>query len=138
MRTPASAQAPAAGQGGSPQFTVRDSGTKYGKDTFAVQAAAVLGTPSASLNHPEKASGGLSQRSRSSALSGCVDKVAGPGAVSAGEVKLVDQARYQGHPATVIVVQASPAQRGMVYVAGARCSAAEADIVAKAPLPVSG
>ena len=49
-----------------------------------------------------------------------MDKVAGLGAVHAGEVKLVDQARFQGRPATVIVVQATPAQPGTVYAAGAR------------------
>ena len=66
-----------------------------------------------------------------------MDKVAGPDAVHAGEVKLVDQARFQGRPATVIVVQATPAQPGTVYAAGAGCSASRADILATAPYPPS-
>ena len=54
-------------------------------------------------------------RATSSALIGCVDKVAGPVAVRAGAVRLVDQARYQDRPATVIVVQATgrPARDGL-------------------------
>ena len=126
-----------AGQGGGVQFTVRHSGTPYRKYTLAAQAAALLATPSAGLNGPGKATGGLSRQAASPALTGCVDKVAGPALVHAGEVKLVDQARYQGHPATVIVVQATPAQPGTVYVAGDRCSASRGDILARAPFAPS-
>jgi hypothetical protein len=132
------ANAPGAGQGTVSQFTVRQSGTSYRTGTFAAQAAGLLDTSSASLNRPGKVSGGLSRRAPSSSLIGCVDKVAGAVAVRAGEVKLVDQARYQRRPATVIVVQAAAAQPGVVYVAGPRCSASDADILARAPLPVAG
>jgi hypothetical protein len=130
--------------GGGVQFTVRHSGTPYRKSTLAAQAAAQLATPSASLNHPAKITGGLSRQAPGPALAGCVDKVADlalaavhAGAVHAGEVKLVDRAQYQGHPATVIVVQATAAQPGMVYVAGPRCSASRADILTTAPLAPS-
>jgi hypothetical protein len=138
---------PAAGQGGGVQFTVRHSGTAYRKSTLAAQAAAVRATHSAGLNSPAtssaglnspgKASGGLARQAPGSALAGCVDKVASLARVPAGQVRLVDQARYQGHPATVIVVQASTAQPGTVYVAGDRCSASRADILATAPFPPS-
>jgi hypothetical protein len=110
---------------------VRQSGTPYGKSTFAAQAAAVLNTPIAGLNHPGKGAGGLSLQP--SGLTQCVDKIAGSGAV-----RLVDQARYEGHPATVIVVSATAGRPGMVYVAGAGCSATQRDILAQAPLPASG
>ena len=144
-RSAASGTSPAAGQGGgSVHFTVLHSGTLYRKSTLAAQAAAVLVAPSAGLNHPAKINGGLSRQAHSTALAGCVDKVAGlalaavhAGAVHAGEVKLVDQAQYQGHPATVIVVQATPAGPGMVYVAGPGCSASRADILTRAPLAPS-
>ena len=56
------------------------------------------------------------------------------GADRASEVKLVDQARYGGHPATIIVVAATATQPGMVYVAEAPCSASDARILAQAPL----
>jgi hypothetical protein len=110
---------------------VRQSGTRYGKSTFAAQAAAVQNTPTAGPNHPGKGAGGLSLQP--SGLTQCVDKIAGSGAV-----RLVDQARYEGHPATVIVVSATAGRPGMVYVAGAGCSATQRDILAQAPLPASG
>jgi hypothetical protein len=119
--------APEVGAGGDVRFTVRHSRTAYRKNTLAVQASMQL---AAGVNHPGKAPGGLSLRAPSLALTGCVDKVAGPAAVHAGEVKLVDQAQFQGRPATVIVVQATPAQPGTVYAAGAGCSASRADILA--------
>ena len=126
--------APEAGAGGDVQFTVRHSRTAYRKNTLAVQAGMQL---AAGVNHPGKAPGGLSLRAPSLALTGCVDKVAGLAAVHAGEVKLVDQAQFQGRPATVIVVQATPAQPGRVYAAGAGCSASRADILATAPFAPS-
>jgi hypothetical protein len=141
-----SAAAPSTVEGGV-QFTVRHSGTVYRKSTLAAQAAAVRATHSAGLNSPAtssaglnspgKATGGLARQAPGPALAGCVDKVASLAPVHAGEVRLVDRARYQGHPATVIVVQASTAQPGTVYVAGDRCSASRADILATAPFPPS-
>ena len=136
-RSAASGGAPARGQGGGVQFTVHHSGILYRKSTLAAQAAALLATPSAGLNSPGKATGGLSLQAPKPSLAACVDKVAGLAAVDAGEVKLVDQARFQGRPATVIVVQATPAQPGTVYVAGARCSASGAGILARATFPPS-
>jgi hypothetical protein len=124
--------------GAGAQFTVRHSGTPYRKTTLAAQARTLLAAPSAGLNSPGKGSGGLSRRAPGLALTGCVEKVAGLKAVRAGEVKLVDQARFQGRPATVIVVQATSAQPGTVYAAGAGCSASRADILARAPYPPSG
>jgi negative regulator of sigma E activity len=118
--------------GAGAQFTVRHSGTPYRKTTLAAQARTLLAAPSAGLNSPGKGSGGLSRRAPGLALTGCVEKVAGLKAVRAGEVKLVDQARFQGRPATVIVVQATSAQPGTVYAAGAGCSASRADILATA------
>jgi hypothetical protein len=129
--------APELGVGGGVQFTVRHSGTAYRMSTLADQARTLLDAPSAGLNSPGKASGGLSLRAPSLALTGCVDKVAGLNAVHAGEVKLVDQAQFQGRPATVIVVRATSAQPGMVYAAGPGCSASRADILARAPYPPS-
>jgi len=136
-RSAASGAAPALGQGGGVQFTVRHSGTPYRRNTLAAQARTLLATPSAGLNRPGKATGGLSRQAPSPAVTECVDKVAALARVHAGEVRLVDQAQFQGRPATVIVVQATPAQPGTVYVAGARCSASRADILARAPFAPS-
>jgi hypothetical protein len=122
---------PAAGRGGSVQFTVRRSGTRYRRDTFAAQAAALLNQPSAGLLRPGKVSG-LARQRQTSALTGCVSTVA-----DAGNVKLVDQARYQGRPATIIVV-ARPSAPATVYVVGPQCSPGHSDILARKPLPASG
>jgi hypothetical protein len=136
-RSAANGAAPGLGQGDGVRFTVRHSGTPYRKGTLAAQAAALLARPAAALNQPDKVTGGLSRQAPSPALAECVDKVAGLAAVHAGEVRLVDRGRYQGQPATVIVVQATPAQPGTVYVAGARCSASQADVLATAPFAPS-
>jgi hypothetical protein len=141
-RSAASGASPPAGPGGSVHFTVHHSGTLYRKSTLAAQAAALLATPSAVLNRPGKGTGGLSRQAPSPALAECVDKIASlaavhAGAVHAGEVKLVDLGRYQGRPATVIVVRATDAQPATVYVAGDRCSASRADILAQAPFAPS-
>lgn len=138
-RSPASGIVPATGPGGgSVQFTVRRSGQSYGKDTFAAQAAALLNAPSAGLIRPGKGDGGLSLHASRSALAQCVEKVAGAPAVQARKVDMVDEARYRGYPATIIVVAATSGRPAMVYVAGSRCSASGRDILAQAPLPASG
>jgi hypothetical protein len=120
-------RAPALGGG---TFTVTHSGTRYQPHTFAAQAAGVLAHSPTGLSRPASQSGQSGHVSP--VLTGCVIKVVG--AERAGEVKLVDQARYQGHPATIIVVAATAAQPGMVYVAGSPCSASDARILAQAPL----
>ena len=123
--------------GGSGQFTVRRSGTRYGKDTFAAQAAALAKVPSAVPVRP-KADGGLSLPPPAhSALVQCVERVAGASAVQARKVDMVDEARYRGHPATIIVVQATSGRPPMVYVAGPRCSASDRDVLAQARRPAS-
>ena len=115
---------------------MRHSGTAYRKTTLAAQARTLLAAPSTGLMQPGKASRRPVPAGPQPALTGCVDKVAGLRAVHAGEVKLVDQAQFQGRPATVIVVQPTPAtEPGTVYAAGAGCSASRADILAQAPDP---
>jgi hypothetical protein len=114
---------------GGTTFTVTHSGTSYQPHTFPAQAAGVLAHSSTGLIRPGSQSG--QSRRSSPVLTGCVTKVVG--AERADEVKLVDQARYQGHPATIIVVAATSTQPGMVYVAGSPCSASDAHILAQAP-----
>lgn len=125
----ASANAPG---GGGATFTVTHSGTRYHRGTLPAQAAGVLAHSSTGLIRP----GGAVGRSRRPGLdlTGCVLRVAGAPAVDAGEVKLVDEARYRGRPATVIVVAATPTRPGRVYVAGTRCSSSDSDILAEARL----
>jgi hypothetical protein len=113
---------------GTASFTVTHSGTSYRPGTFAHQAARVLAHSSTGQIRPGSQPG-LSRHS-SPALTGCVTSVVG--ASRTGEVKLVDQARYRGQPATVIVVAAGSTQPAEVYVA--RCSLSHGDVLASAPL----
>ena len=126
FRGPVSSNSPAQGSG---TFTVTRSGTTYHPRAFSHQAATVMAHSSTGLIRPGSQPGG--SRRPSPALTGCVTSVVGAG--RAGEVKLVDQARYRGHPATIIVVTASATQPAEVYVA--RCSGSRAVVLARAPLP---
>jgi hypothetical protein len=110
-------------------FTVTHSGTRYQPHTFPAQAARVLASSAPGRIRPGNQS---DQPGRSSLmLTGCVIKVVG--AARAGDVKLVDQARYGGDPATIIVVDATATQPRTVYVVGTPCSASDAPILAQAP-----
>jgi hypothetical protein len=115
-------------------FTVTHSGTRYQPHAFAAQAARVLAgsatRPSRPGSQPDQP--GHSPSRSDPMLTGCVIKVVG--APRAGEVKLVDQARYGGRPATIIAVDATSTQPRMVYVVGSPCSASDARILAQAPL----
>jgi hypothetical protein len=111
-------------------FAVTHSGTRYQPDTFPAQAATVLASSAPARIRPGNQS---DQPGRSSPmLTGCVIKVVG--AARARDVKLVDQARYGGDPATIIVVDATATQPRTVYVVGTPCSASDAPILAQAPL----
>jgi hypothetical protein len=112
-------------------FTVMHSGTSYHPLVFAHQAATVLAHSSTGLMHPGSQPG--QSRRSDPALTECVIKAVGP--QRAREVKMVDRARYQGHPATVIVVARTATEPAQVYVAGTRCSATDADILAQARMP---
>jgi hypothetical protein len=113
---------------GTATFTVTRSGTSYRPGTYAHQAAGVMAHSSTGLIRPGSQPG--QSRRSGPALTGCVTGVVGAGRT--GEVKLVDQARYRGQPATIIVVAASSTQPAEVYVA--RCSLSHADVLTRAPL----
>jgi hypothetical protein len=113
---------------GGTTFTVTHSGTSYHPHTFPAQAAGVLAQSATGRIRPGSPPG--QSRRSGPMLTGCVTKVVG--APRAGEVKLVDQARYGGHPATIIVVAATATQPGMVYVVETPCSASDARILAQA------
>ena len=118
---------------GGTTFTVTHSGTSYLPHTLVAQATRVAARSATSLTSPGSQSGQSGQSPRSDPmLTGCVTKVVG--APRAGEVRLVDQARYGGRPATIIVVAVTSTQPGMVYVVRSPCSASDARILARAPL----
>lgn len=68
-----------------------------------------------------------------STLEGCVNRIA------AGElVLLVDVARYQGAPATVIVTEVSAASPEQVWVVGTGCSGSRSDVLAQVTVAPAG
>ena len=50
----------------------------------------------------------------------------------------MDEARYRGQPATVIMQAPAGGQPGRAWVIAPRCSAASPRLVAQSPLPGSG
>jgi len=83
----------------------------------------------AATSAPRKQFAGLSVLT----LEGCVSLVA-----AGREVVLVDVARYEGDPATVIVTEKSPAGRTLfVSVVGLACSALHSDVITSVTVPAS-
>jgi hypothetical protein len=68
--------------------------------------------------------------SSASQLSKCVSNIA-----AGRHVVLVDLAKYQQRPATIIVVGAAPDGPGTIYAVGAKCTGSDKDILAQRPLP---
>jgi hypothetical protein len=64
------------------------------------------------------------------ALQGCVSRIAG-----ADRVLLVDVARYQGRPATVIAAAPAGSAARQVWVVGPACSQARSDVLAHQSMP---
>ena len=77
-----------------------------------------VATPGA--NTSEKASASSS----ASAMPGCLDRIAGN-----RTVLLVEMARYDGKPATIIVTAASRAHKAQVWVVAPDCSASHPDVL---------
>jgi hypothetical protein len=146
---PATAGRPAAGQvnaaAGDGGFTVISSGTDYQPATLPAQIAAVLtryglratGKPVAAPTRqaaPEQApSQHVLQPSTLAALQGCVARIA------AGQRPwMVDESRYHGRPATIIVLHATARSLTQVWVVGPACSGSRRDVVAHTALPAVG
>jgi len=123
----------AAAGGSAPYPLVVSSGTDYQPAQLKSQVTAVLAqhgasatagpTPGPLPNH--------SARSVHRTLP-CIPHVAG-----GMRPLLVDQARYQGRPATVIVIPGPPGTARALVVAG-RCTATTGRVLARATLPRSG
>ncbi len=120
---------PAASAGLAP-VTFVTSGTDYRRSQFASQVRAVLARyPAGSAPaHP-----GGAHALPSLGLPGCVHTVTG-----GQRPRLVDLARYQGRPATIIVVAASGTTPAHAWVVGTGCSATQPDVLASIPLPGAG
>jgi len=93
-----------------------------GESTIAPSASASAPTALAPLNSAAASGAG-------SGLAGCIDTV-GPGRA----VLLIDEARYGGKPATIIVFAGSTTTQAEALVVTDACSASSQDVLARAPL----
>ncbi len=76
------------------------------------------------LNNSAAAAGGAGSR-----LAGCMD------AIGAGRtVLLIDNARYDGQPATITIIAGTATSQAEVVVTASTCSASSPDVLARAPL----
>jgi len=129
-------------------FQLVHSGTDYQPGQLAAQVKAVLadrdqmaGVPAeaepADRNGPSDGSRGRTASpgppARPTRLQECVTLITGGTAPG-----LVDGARYQGQPATIIVRSATSTRTGQIWVAGAACSATSRDLLAHTALARTG
>jgi hypothetical protein len=111
-----------------PTFTVIRSGTDFQSAHLAAQiesALAKAGKGAAAVGGAEHVSSTMEED--------CVYRVTG-----GTRPALVDEARSDGRPATVIALAGSGAQLGQAWVVGPRCSADNSDKITRVELPSSG
>jgi hypothetical protein len=117
---------------------VVSSGTNYQPGRLGAQASTVLAQlgPAAHASPAPSRSRAAPQNHLATAfpaLPACVARVA-----RGQRPLLVDVARYQGHPAAVIVLRAAPGGRPRAVVVAPGCSGTTARVLATAALPGSG
>ena len=131
----------AAGSG----ITVISSGTDYRTGQLAAQVAAVMAryaaaaagarvaVPTSQAASSQAASSQARQSGKIAALPACVARIA------AGlRPTMVDEARYNGRAATIIVLPASRRELAQVWVVGPACSASHSDVITHMLLPGPG
>jgi hypothetical protein len=111
-----------------PAFEVVTSGTDYQPATLRSQVETELGKIGAGT-----ATGKPAQHQPTGQQAGCVHRLV-PGVRPA----LVDAARYQGRPATVIALASEGGQLSQAWVVGPACAAGENDILTRVRLPAGG
>ena len=121
---------------GSAAIQVVSSGTNYQPARLAAQASALLAqfrqlAPATARPIPA-ANPRNGPISAFPALAACVSHVAGH-----QRPILVDVARYQGHPAAIIVLPATSGTKSRVLVLAEGCTGTSAPILATATLPTS-
>jgi anti-sigma factor ChrR (cupin superfamily) len=111
------------------EIRVVHTGNDYQPGRLVTQAQALL------ASHPAKFGGAMASIAAppSTTLRGCVKLVAG-----AVHPTVVDEARYNGQPATIIVNAPAAGHSGRVWVIVPSCSAAGRQLVQTAVLPASG
>ena len=124
---------PAHGSGGANvlSFKVINSGIDYQSATLSSQIKAELGH--ATALGPARSSGAKFLHAPSTQQYACVMDVTGD-----IEPAMVDSARYNGSPATIIALAHVGNQLGQAWVVGPSCSADNPDILEYVKLPTSG
>jgi hypothetical protein len=135
--------------GGQARITAVMSGTDYTPANLGGQVAATLARSGRSAptagpkaagpertRSPATASGGQADTFGGipvPALAGCVSRIA-----AGGRVLLVDVARYQGEPATIIVTRPAAGGPEQIWVVGPGCSASRSDLLHHAEAGTAG
>jgi hypothetical protein len=114
-------QAPGAS---SPPLT--HSGTNYQPGQLQAQAESVLRHMAGRSYHAPAGPEGATAAPLPAGLEGCLRRITG-----GRPPTLVDEARYRGQPATVIVAPRPAGSGSQVWVAGPGCSAANGDVLAQ-------
>ena len=114
-----------------PAFEVVTSGIDYQPATLSAQVETELGR--IGKIGANTASGERIRHQPTAQQDQCVH------AIMAGVLPtLVDAARYQGHPATIVALASGGGQSGQAWVVGPACSADQNDILAHVRLPSAG
>jgi hypothetical protein len=112
-------------------FRVADSGIDYRTGTLSAQIKAELSH--AATAGPARSSGAMVLHAPDTTQYGCVMDVTGD-----IEPALVDSARYNGSPATIIALAHVGNQVSQAWVVGPACSADNTDILKHVTLPTAG
>jgi len=113
--------------GPSASAAVVSSGTNYRTGQLKTQVEATLARVSGKVPNPVPA---LSPATGAATLRSCLGR-----AVGSQRPRLVDTARYNGRPATIIVVPTAGAKTLRVTVVGPRCSARQTDLITTTIIP---
>ena len=114
-----------------PTFDVVSSGIDYRQANLSAQIASEMSKVSAVS--ADSAAGRRMLHGPSAQQDGCVQRI-----TSSVKPALVDAARYQGHPATVIALAHKGNQVAQAWVVGPQCSAEASDVLTHVSLPSSG
>jgi hypothetical protein len=114
-----------------PTFDVVSSGIDYQQANLGAQIASEMSKVSAIS--ADSAAGRRMLHGPSAQQDGCVQRV-----TSSVKPALVDAARYQGHPATVIALAHKGNQVAQAWVVGPHCSARVSDVLTHVSLPSPG
>ncbi len=114
-----------------PVFSVVKTGTDYRSATLGAQVTKELSQMGKISEN--KAHGGPPEHQPTAQQEGCALRI-----TSGVKPTLVDGARYQGNPATIIALAPGAGQLGQAWVVGPACSADKNDILAHVQLSSAG